>query len=108
MLVKHLPSWIPFNKIHETGSLGREQIERLITRPFEHVLQERAKGAAEPSFVSDCLAKLQSDENAESKASLDIIRWAAGALYGGMFSSVDLFIDIAYCSFSWRRKRRST
>ncbi|OJA16744.1 hypothetical protein AZE42_09320 [Rhizopogon vesiculosus] len=80
--LKHLPSWIPFNKIHETGSLGREQIERLITRPFEHVLQERVKGTAEPSFVSDCLAKLQSDENAESKASLDLIRWAAGALYG--------------------------
>jgi len=80
--LKYLPSWIPFNKIHETGHLGRERIERLITRPFEHVLEERAKGTAKPSFVYDCLAKLQSNGSEESKESLDLIRWAAGALYG--------------------------
>jgi hypothetical protein len=92
VLVKYLPSWIPFNKIHETGHLGRERIERLITRPFEHVLEERAKGTAQPSFVSDCLAKLQSNGSEESKENLDVIRWAAGALYGGMSSSMDLFL----------------
>ncbi|KAG1849428.1 cytochrome P450 [Suillus subalutaceus] len=83
-LLKYLPSWIPFNNIHSTGSFGRQRIEQLISRPFEHVLQERAKGSAQPSFVSDCLEKNRSNDNAESKVSLDLIRWAGGALYGGM------------------------
>ncbi|KAG1726072.1 cytochrome P450 [Suillus paluster] len=80
--LKYLPSWVPFNKIHQIGAHGRRRIERLISRPFEHVLQEKVKGSARQSFVYDCLEKLQSNGNAESKASLDLIRWASGALYG--------------------------
>ncbi|KAG1780854.1 cytochrome P450 [Suillus placidus] len=80
--LKYLPSWIPFNKIHQVGSFGRQRVERMIARPFEHVLEEMAKGVARPSFVYDCLKKLQSNGDASSKVSLDLIRWAAGTLYG--------------------------
>ena len=35
--VKYLPSWLPFQK---TGRQGKEMIERLVTKPFEHVKHE--------------------------------------------------------------------
>ncbi|KAG1735532.1 cytochrome P450, partial [Suillus lakei] len=90
--LKYLPSWIPFNRIHYIGSFGCQRIERMISWPFEHVLEDMAKGPTRPSFVYDCLEKLQSNGGAESKVSLDLIRWAAGTLYGGTYATILTFI----------------
>ena len=39
-VVKHLPSWLPFQK---EAQKGREMIERLVSKPFEHVKREMVR-----------------------------------------------------------------
>lgn len=40
VLVRHLPSWLPFQKY---GRLGKAQIYRFVTRPFEYVKKQIVK-----------------------------------------------------------------
>lgn len=35
--MKHLPSWLPFQK---KARIGRAMIDKLVDRPFEHVQEE--------------------------------------------------------------------
>lgn len=57
----------------------------MITRPFEHVKRESAAGTARPSFTLDCLESVESGDSKLPKEEADhVIRWAAGAMYGGM------------------------
>ncbi|TFK68106.1 cytochrome P450 [Pluteus cervinus] len=81
--LKHLPSWLPFNRIHEIGMAGRKQIYNMVNRPYEHVKQEYAAGTARPSFALDCLESLEYGNSKLPKEEADeIIRWSAGAMYG--------------------------
>ncbi|EJF59311.1 cytochrome P450 [Dichomitus squalens LYAD-421 SS1] len=73
--MKHLPSWVPFQ---QEAKQGREMIERLVTKPFEHVKREMAAGTAPQSLTQDLLSM----DAADRTTSEHQIKWTTGALYG--------------------------
>ncbi|EED79605.1 predicted protein, partial [Postia placenta Mad-698-R] len=90
--LKHLPSWVPFQR---EASTGREMIERLVSKPYEHVKREMDAGRAPPSMTQDLLSvRINDMQDIEQR-----IKWTAGAMYGGMsrgrldtYSTVLVFI----------------
>ncbi|KAI0704552.1 cytochrome P450 [Earliella scabrosa] len=72
--MKYLPSWLPFQR---EARAGRQMIAELVTKPFEHVKQEMAKGTAPPSLTHDLLSSEKLNESM-----LHSIKWSAGSLYG--------------------------
>lgn len=51
-VVKYLPSWIPFK---QHAKKGQEMIERLVTKPYKHVIEEmvRRPTFSRSSWVAD-------------------------------------------------------
>ncbi|KAI0919557.1 hypothetical protein AcV5_001591 [Taiwanofungus camphoratus] len=76
--LKHLPSWVPFQR---EARKGKEMIERLVTKPFEHVKQQMEAGKALPSLTQHLLSSEEQVFNLEHR-----VKWTAGAMYGGMSS----------------------
>ncbi|KAH9896527.1 cytochrome P450 [Cubamyces lactineus] len=72
--MKHLPSWLPFQK---EATRGRDMIDTLVTMPFEHVKRDIDAGIAQPSLTRDLLESADGDAN-----TLHHIKWMAGSLYG--------------------------
>lgn len=104
-LVRFLPSWLPFNNIHTTARWGRNLIFSMIDRPLQHVHAEFAEGTARPSFVTDCLRSFEAEDSGLTENEKEhILRWSAGAMYGGMSSSLKSgkIDDLTF--LSWRRK----
>ncbi|KAF9006294.1 cytochrome P450 [Hymenopellis radicata] len=99
--LRHLPSWLPWNTIHDTADYGRALIWSMITRPYEHVKREYAEGQARPSFVKDWLEFFSSEPSRLSSSEQDhLIRWSAGAMYGAgaeslYIISLNVFIAMA-------------
>ncbi|EKM49581.1 uncharacterized protein PHACADRAFT_154053 [Phanerochaete carnosa HHB-10118-sp] len=74
-ILKHLPSWVPFQK---EAKVGREMIERLAARPFEHVKTEMRAGTAPVSLTRDLLSsEIQGIKDKEHS-----IKWSVSSLYG--------------------------
>nr|VWP02507.1 Arg-6 protein [Ganoderma boninense] len=73
-VLKHLPSWLPF---HQAAKKGRDMIDELVTKPYEHVKREMAAGIAPPSLTQDLLSTDALNEQLEHQ-----IKWTTGALYG--------------------------
>ncbi|KAI0764639.1 cytochrome P450 [Fomes fomentarius] len=72
--MKHLPSWLPFQR---SARQGKDMIDRLVTKPFEHVNAEMAKGSAPPSLARDLLSTESGNKNLHHH-----IKWSTGSLYG--------------------------
>ncbi|CCM05003.1 uncharacterized protein FIBRA_07202 [Fibroporia radiculosa] len=73
--LKYLPSWVPFQR---EASKGREMIESLASKPFEHVKREMASGQAPPSLTQTLLSSEVEDvPNFEHR-----VKWTAGVMYG--------------------------
>lgn len=53
----------------------------MVNRPLQHAKSEHAIGIAQPSFTVDCLETLVAKPQTEVD---NLIRWTAGAMYGGM------------------------
>ncbi|EED84236.1 predicted protein, partial [Postia placenta Mad-698-R] len=86
--LKHLPSWVPFQR---EASTGREMIERLVTKPFEHVKRAMVSGSAPPSVTQDLLSTNIDDMHDVEQR----IKWTTGAMYGAeaqTYSTVLVFI----------------
>ncbi|KAJ7146035.1 cytochrome P450 [Mycena epipterygia] len=78
-LLKYVPSWIPFK---QHARKGQEMIERLVTKPYKHVIEEMATGKAPPSLLQDLFL-------ANPEGGLDHhLKWSTGSLYGGMSESI--------------------
>ncbi|KAK7461271.1 hypothetical protein VKT23_008447 [Stygiomarasmius scandens] len=73
--LKHLPSWVPFQK---EAATGKEMIERLVTLPFEHVKKEMASGSAPESLTQDLLSLEKRNQSEYDKR----VKWTTGAMYG--------------------------
>ncbi len=87
--VRYIPSWVPFNMIPSMAHYGRNLIWSMINRPFEHVKRDMASGTARPSFTCNCLENFETEVSDLSTTEQDhLVRWAAGAMYGGKFSSL--------------------
>ncbi|KAG5635497.1 hypothetical protein H0H81_011032 [Sphagnurus paluster] len=74
--LKHLPSWVPFQK---KAAHGREMVERLMTTPFEHVKRSMMDGTASPSLVQGLLLQDKGDERAIFEHR---VKWTTGSMYG--------------------------
>ncbi|EKM50920.1 uncharacterized protein PHACADRAFT_151345 [Phanerochaete carnosa HHB-10118-sp] len=74
-ILKYSPSWVPFQK---EAHAGREMIERLVTRPLEHVKKEMHAGTAPVSLTRDLLSSEVQGVNDKEHS----IKWSAGSLYG--------------------------
>ncbi|THH21271.1 hypothetical protein EW146_g251 [Bondarzewia mesenterica] len=72
--LKYLPSWVPFQRY---AVKGKDMIESLVTRPFEHVKREMAKGTAPPSLAQDLLSNDKHEESFEHR-----VKWVTGTMYG--------------------------
>lgn len=56
----------------------------MVTRPYEHVKREYIAGTAAASFTLDCIESVVEEDGQLPQGEMnEIIRWAAGALYGG-------------------------
>ncbi|KAH7923415.1 cytochrome P450 [Leucogyrophana mollusca] len=78
--LKHLPTWLPFNNIHQIAAAGRELLLRVVDRPFLHVKRQFEEGTAPPSYVAHCL-----EQHSTGDAGDDMdyyIRWSANTMYG--------------------------
>ncbi|KAJ3552582.1 hypothetical protein NM688_g4079 [Phlebia brevispora] len=74
-IMKRLPEWVPF---HKEAKIGKDMIERLVTKPFEHVKAQMRAGDAAPSLTRELLSmELPDVSNLEHR-----IKWTTGALYG--------------------------
>ncbi|KAJ7626268.1 cytochrome P450 [Mycena polygramma] len=71
-ILKYLPSWVPFKRHAATG---KEMIERLVEKPYQHVVQEMATGKAPPSLLQDLF--LANPEGLDHH-----LKWSTGSLYG--------------------------
>ncbi|KAI0739410.1 cytochrome P450 [Daedaleopsis nitida] len=71
--LKYLPSWVPFQR---SAREGKDMIARLVTKPFERVQQDMAKGTALPSLTQVLLTE------AENESLHNHIKWSTGSLYG--------------------------
>ncbi|KAF8954901.1 cytochrome P450, partial [Flammula alnicola] len=80
-MLKHLPSWLPFNTIHKTAEHGRKLLYSVISQPYQHVKREMAEGVARPSFTAECLQAYESEAGGIDEDAEHLIRWAAGAMY---------------------------
>ncbi|KAJ8689724.1 hypothetical protein PTI98_012598 [Pleurotus ostreatus] len=74
--MKHLPSWMPFQK---EVVVGKQMIEDLITAPFEHVERDMRDGSAVPSLTQELLS-MEKDDISDFEQS---VKWATGSMYGG-------------------------
>ncbi|KAI0746389.1 cytochrome P450 [Daedaleopsis nitida] len=74
--MKHLPSFLPFQKV---AKKGKEMVDILVSRPFEHVKDEMESihGSAPPSLTRDLLSAAGSDELLHHH-----IKWSTGSLFG--------------------------
>ncbi len=51
--MKHLPSWLPF---HQEAKKGRDMIDELVTKPYEHVKREMVCALPDPHSRSQANA----------------------------------------------------
>ncbi|OCH91968.1 cytochrome P450 [Obba rivulosa] len=74
-ILKYAPPWVPFRRI---AAYGRQLVEEVLNRPFEHVKQELKAGIAPPSMVQRLLT-----DPPENITNLDeSLKGAAGSMYG--------------------------
>jgi len=73
-ILKHLPSWVSFQK---EAVKGKEMIETLVTKPFEHVKRQMLHGTASASLAQVLLDADESEESFE-----DRVKWVTGTMYG--------------------------
>jgi len=73
--LKHLPSGFPFQR---KAKLGKEMIERMVTKPIEHVKRDIHAGEASPSLTQNLLTAVMDDmDNFEHR-----VKWVTGSMYG--------------------------
>ncbi|KAJ7223139.1 cytochrome P450 [Mycena pura] len=85
-ILKYLPSWVPFRRRAEAG---KELIERLVSKPFNHVVKEMAQGNAPPSLLQDLFLANSGGELGHQ------LKWSTGSMYGGaLFSGLSNFATI--------------
>ncbi|KAJ3972753.1 cytochrome P450 [Lentinula raphanica] len=72
--MKHLPKWLPFMQeaIH-----GKNMIDTLVDRPFEHIKSQLASGTAADSLAKDLFAIVGGNTESEHR-----IKWILGTMYG--------------------------
>ncbi|GJE90538.1 cytochrome P450 [Phanerochaete sordida] len=74
-ILKYLPSWVPFQR---HAARGKEMIERLVSRPMDHVKSQMRSGSAVPSLARHLL----SSELPGAPPNEHSIKWSTGSLYG--------------------------
>jgi len=81
-ILKYVPAWFPFASFKKVAAYGRNQIARVIERPFQYVKTEMAAGTARPSFTSELLNDLMTNDGKIDPEMEDIVKWGAGSMYG--------------------------
>ncbi|KAJ6582360.1 cytochrome P450 [Mycena capillaripes] len=76
-ILRFIPGWFPFAHFQRQGAKWRETLNSISDVPHDWVKTQIALGTNEPSFTSRLLRPGMSEEDE------DIVKWCAGALYGG-------------------------
>ncbi|KAJ7485833.1 cytochrome P450 [Mycena latifolia] len=78
-LLKHIPSWLPGMAFKRQAREWRKDTIKMVEMPFAAVKSAKAAGVERPSFVSDCLDKINQDEDIASQE--DLIKRTAATMY---------------------------
>ncbi len=81
LIVKYLPSWLPFNNIHNFARKWRTLVYCTLDKPYEYVQQQIEQGIDRPSCTAEFIRTYGSESGAIDPNSESLIKWASASLY---------------------------
>ena len=79
--VKYLPSWLPFNNIHNFARKWRTLVYCTLDKPYEYVQQQIKQGIDRPSCTAEFIRTYESESGGIDTKSESLIKWASASLY---------------------------
>ncbi|RAK95668.1 cytochrome P450 [Aspergillus ibericus CBS 121593] len=91
--LKYLPTWFPGGKANQTAQEFKDRVTIMHDKTYDFVKRQMSQGTHQPSYVSNLLEKDTVRPGSEEEL---VIKWSAGALYGG---GADTTVSALSCFF---------